>query len=808
MACWRQVVPAGRWSAGGAPPREAPARGPAGGARRLVVEQALADARLTAADVDAVEAHGDATVSGDLAEAAALAAAYGPGRPADRSLLVGTVKSRLGHTLAAAGLAGVIQTVTALRHGELPPTLRDAGQPSSRIDWDGGPLAPLTRRTPWPSTGRPRRAGVSAFGITGTNAHVILEQAPDGPDGPDEPAPGRDREPEAATAAPRQPVSVPLSLSGAGGPALRAQAARLRAFLAGDPPPALADVGLSLAVTRSALAHRAVVLGADRAELTAALDVLARDGSAPNVVVGTARDRGKTVFVFPGQGTQWPGMALGLLDASPVFAQHLRDCAAVIEQHVPWKVEAVLRAAPGAPPVTRIDVLQPVTFALNIALARLWQHHGIHPDAVIGHSQGEAAAAHVSGALTLDDAARIIIIRSRLFADHLAGHGAVASVQLPAQDLASHLAHHPDQLWIAGVNSPTATTVAGDLEPLTHLVDILTTRGIRARIIPDTVASHSPRVEPLRDRLLRELAFLRPRPATIPQYSTTRPDTLLAGPELTADYWYDNCHNPVAFAPTIHTLIDQGHHTYLEISAHPVLTAAIEHTAESRPAPAPVRTLGTLRRGDGGPERLNTALAEAWTNGLPVDWRPAFAGAAARRVDLPTYAFRRRRYWFEPSPAAVVRVADGAALTALWDAVDDGDEAGATRAFRLDGGSGAGALRELLPALTAWRRDQRIRATLASWRYRTAWRPLPEPDAAVLTGDWLLVAPAAAGEADAVAAALTRHGARIRRVDVDPYDPDAHRLATRLKEAGAARAAGVVSLLPTAGDPRDPAAGG
>nr|WP_007520159.1 type I polyketide synthase [Pseudofrankia saprophytica] len=789
--------------------------GSAARARRLVVEQALADARLTAAEVDAVEAHGDSTVSGDLAEATALAAAYGQGRPGDRALLVGTVKSRLGHTLAAAGLAGVIHTVTALRHGELPPTLHDADPPSPWIDWDGGPLAPLTRRTPWPSTGRPRRAGVSAFGITGTNAHVILEQAPAAPAAPDEldeSTPVRDPEPEAASPPPR-PVSLPLSLSGAGGPALRAQAARLRAFLAGDPSPAPADVGLSLAVTRSALAHRAVVLGADRTELTAGLDAVARGEPGPNAVTGVARERGKTVFVFPGQGTQWPGMALGLLDTNPVFAQHLRDCAAVIEQYVPWKVEAVLRAAPDAPPITRIDVLQPVILALNIALARLWQHHGIHPDAVIGHSQGEAAAAHISGALTLDDAARVIITRSRLFADHLAGHGAVASIQLPAHDLTHHLDQHPDQLWIAGVNSPAATTVAGDLEALDALVDALTARGIRARVIPDTVASHSPRVQPLRDLLLRELAFLKPRPAAIPQYSTTHPDTLLAGTELTADYWYDNCRNPVNFAPTIHTLLDQGHHTYLEIGTHPVLTAAIEHTAETHPAAAAILTLNTLRRGDGGPERLNTALAEAWTNGLPVDWRPAFAGTAARRVDLPTYAFRRRRYWFEPSSAAVPRVADGSALTALWDAVDDGDESGAAQALRLRGESGTGALRELLPALTAWRRDRRIRATLASWHYRTAWRPLPEPDAGMVAGDWLLVAPAAAGPADtadvdAVAAALIRHGARVPRIDVDPHDPDAQRLATRLKEAGAAKAAGVVSLLATAGDSRDPAADG
>uniref|UniRef100_A0AAU1ZSH9 Acyltransferase domain-containing protein n=1 Tax=Streptomyces sp. NBC_00093 TaxID=2975649 RepID=A0AAU1ZSH9_9ACTN len=778
---------------GSAVEQETTGSAPGGRARRRVIEQALSDARLAPSEVDAVEAHGDGTLAGDLAEATALAAAYGPDRDPARPLLVGTVKSSLGHTLAAAGLAGIVRTVMALRHGELPPTPY-VGTPSPHIDFADGPLALPADRTPWPQTGRPRRAGVSAFGITGTDAHVILEQAPE----PD-PAPEPER-----TAPPRGPVALPLPLSGAGEAALRAQAARLRAFLAADPAPDLADTGLSLAVTRSALTHRAVVLGEDRAELLAGLDALALDRPARNLVRGPAgaRERGKTVFVLPGQGGQWVGMAEELLATEPVFRQRFEECAQVIRRFVDWDPVRVLGDATA---LERIEVLQPVLFAVNIALAALWQAHGIHPDAVIGHSQGEIAAAHISGALTLDHATRIVLIRSQLFADHLTGHGAVASLQTTEENVLRHLAAYPDRLWIAGVNGPTAVTVAGDHDALEELVTTLTDQGVRARIVPSTVASHSPKVEPLRDRLLTALDFIQPRKAHLPHYSTAT-GAVLDGTELTPDYWYENCRRPVTFAPTIHTLLTTGHTTFIECGPHPVLTAAVEETAEAYGVE--VVALGTLRRGEGGRRRIGASLGEAWVRGLAVDWRPEFTGTAARRVDLPTYAFQHRRYWFEPESAAARQVGEGAASAALWNAVESGDAPGAADALRLGDGADAGALRELLPALTAWRRDRRIRTALDSWQYRSVWRPLPEPDSAVLPGDWLLVTPGASGTADAVATALARHGARVLRADVDPYDSDADRLAARLKDAGAAEATGVVSLLAMADDPHDPAAGG
>ncbi len=748
---------------------------PNGPSQQRVIRAALADARLAPADVDAVEAHGTGTPLGDPIEAQALQATYGRERAGGDPLWLGSVKSNIGHTQAAAGAASVIKMVQALRRGALPPTLH-AGNPSPHVDWEAGSVELLTETREWPRTGRPRRVGVSSFGISGTNAHVILEQAPGEPDDAEASVPAR--EPSDA-----DPVAAPLPLSAAEPAALRDQARRLATHLSLNPGLRRADVAHALATTRTALPHRAVVLGEG-------LDVLARGESGPNAVTGIARERGRTVFVFPGQGSQWPGMAVGLLDSTPEFAEALRACAAEVERHVPWRVEDVLRGAPGAPSLDRIEVLQPALFTVNVALARLWQHHGIHPDAVIGHSQGEIAAAHVAGALTLPDAARVVVVRSQLFADELTGHGAVASIQMSADDLAPLLDTYRGRLWIAGVNSPTAVTVAGDDDALDSLIDTLLARDVRARVIPSTVASHSPRVEPLRQRILDALDFVRPRPATIPHYSTALPDTLLAGTELTADYWYDNCRNPVNFAPTIHTLLNQGHHTYLEISTHPVLTAAIEQTAEAHGAD--VLALGTLRRGDGGPERLNTALAEAWTNGLPVTWP---APAHPRRVDLPTYPFQRKRYWVE-APAATAATAQDAAESGFWEAVENDDLTTLAATLELDDGA---ALSAVLPALATWRRGRVARSAADAWRYKVAWRPVTEPASVRLAGTWLLVVPEGHPEAAELAGRsaglLERHGAQVARLDVGTA-PGRAALASALDGSAAEAPVGVLSLLP------------
>ncbi|MFF1482622.1 type I polyketide synthase [Streptomyces sp. NPDC058301] len=755
---------------------------PNGPSQQRVIRAALNSARLTPADVDAVEAHGTGTPLGDPIEAQALQATYGQERAGEEPLWLGSVKSNIGHTQAAAGAASVIKMVQALQHGVLPQTLH-AETPSAIVDWDAGAVELLAEARQWPETGRPRRAGVSSFGISGTNAHVILEQAPA------EPAATAEEPPEDAA----ERAEVALRLSATTPDALRDQARQLAAHLSLHPELRRTDVAHALATTRAALPQRAVVLGDG-------LDALSRGESSPWVVTATAREWGRTVFVLPGQGSQWHGMAVELLDTTPVFADRLRQCAAVVERYVPWRVEAVLRGEPEAPSLERIEVLQPVLFAVNIALAAVWQAHGIHPDAVIGHSQGEIAAAHLSGALTLEDAARIVVVRSQIFADELTGHGAVASLQMTEDDVLPHLAPYTGRLWIAGVNGPTAVTVAGDNDALEELVTSVTAEGIRARIVPSTVASHSPKVEPLRERLLAALDFVQPTKATLPQYSTVN-GAVLDGTELTAAYWYENCRQPVSFAPTLHTLLADGHTTFIETSAHPVLTTAIEEIVDAAQGEALV--LATLRRGEGGPLRLNTSLAEAWVRGLPV--RPPVP-ARPRRVDLPTYPFQRKRYWVE---AAGDRPAGGTRDTVeagFWEAVENRDLEALAATLGLKDGEPLGAV---LPALADWRQGAAARSAADAWRYKAVWRPVAEPASVLLSGTWLLVAPQghaeAAALADRTAKTLERHGADVVRLDAGPA-PDRAELAQNIGTSTSGGVSGVVSLLaldetPAAGRP-------
>ncbi|MFI8235643.1 acyltransferase domain-containing protein, partial [Streptomyces sp. NPDC085900] len=423
---------------------------------------------------------------------------------------------------------------------------------------------------------------------------------------------------------------------------MRDQAVRLLAHAQAHPEVSVADLGLSLVTTRSVFDHRAVVVGTGRTELLAGIEGLTRDGAVTGVVTGHAAVSGKRVFVFPGQGSQWAGMAVELLDSSPVFAARLREVAGQVERWVPWHVEDVLRAVEGAASIERIEVVQPVLFTVHVALAQLWASHGVEPDAVVGHSQGEIAAACVSGALTVEDAARLIVLRSQLFAEHLVGHGAVASIALPRADVETRIATHGADLTVAGVNGPAQVTVAGEVEPLEDFVATLTADGVRARVIAATVASHSPQVEPLREQLTEQLAFLRPRPGRIPLYSTVTGEKL-DGSQLNADYWFDNCRHPVLFEPVVRSLLTDGYRVFVESSAHPVLTAPISEIAED--THTDIAVSGSLRRKEGGRERFLTSLGTLWTHGTTVDWTQSFTHHPAHTVDLPTYPFQHTRYW-------------------------------------------------------------------------------------------------------------------------------------------------------------------
>ncbi|MDH6134257.1 polyketide synthase 7 [Kitasatospora sp. MAA4] len=748
---------------------------PSGPSQQRVIQQALAAAKLTARDVDVVEAHGTGTRLGDPIEAQALLATYGQHRPADQPLWLGSVKSNIGHTLAAAGVAGVIKMAMAMQHGVLPRTLH-VDEPSPFVDWQSGAVQLLTTEREWPENDRPRRAGISAFGMSGTNAHLILEQAPA-------------EAPSSADTAP-VPAVVPLLLSARNASALRARAQQLRSHLAEHPDVPLADLGLSLATSRTALDQRAVLVGTDRDTVDAALAGLAGGEAAANLVQGAAGERDRVVFVFPGQGAQWAGMGAELLDTAPVFASRLRECAAAVEEHVDWSVEAVLRQLDGAPSLDDIQVVQPVLFSVMVALAELWRSHGIEPDAVVGHSQGEIAAACVSGALSLEDAARLVVLRSRIFAEELVGHGAVASVGLGSTELEPLMAPYGDRLSIAGLNSPSLVTVAGEPQALEELVATLTDAGVRARVIAATVASHCAQVEPLRERLLDLLSFVRPRAGRVPIYSTVTGE-VLDGSELTTEYWYENCRRPVSFEPAVRSLLADGFNLFVESSAHPVLMPSVAETVGD--AGGEAAAVGTLRRGRGGLEQFYTGLADAYVTGAAVDWAAVFAGTAARRVDLPTYPFQRQRYWAEPVQDRAAEHSDNLDAE-FWEVVERGDPGALAATLGL---ADSIALSEVLPALSARRQAVRQRRALDSWRYQLVWRPVTEPPAAQLTGTWLVAEPAggAPGLRTELLDTLKRRGATLLTVEV-PADTDRAALAEQLRAATAQTGvSGVLSLL-------------
>ncbi|MEU8188980.1 SDR family NAD(P)-dependent oxidoreductase, partial [Micromonospora carbonacea] len=607
---------------------------PNGPSQQRVIRQALANARLTPADVDAVEAHGTGTTLGDPIEAQALLATYGQDRPADRPLLLGSIKSNIGHTQAAAGVAGVIKMVMAMRHGLVPPTLH-VDEPSEHIDWTSGAVTLTTDAAPWPAVDRPRRAAVSSFGISGTNAHAIIEQAPAAapaprPERPATPSPGL-----VAAAA------VPLLVSARSARALRDQAARLRTRLADDPALDLVDLAYSLATGRAHHPYRQVTVAADRDSALAGLAAVAEADHHAGIPDGTP----KVVFVFPGQGSQWAGMALDLLESSPVFRNRMDQCAAELSRLVDWNPEDVLRGAPAAPPMDRVDVVQPLLFSVMVSLAEVWKACGVRPDAVIGHSQGEIAAACAAGALTLPDAMRLVVARSRgLLA--ISGLGGMVSVPLSAADTAQLIAPWAGALSVAAVNGAAVTVVSGDAGPVDELLATCAERDIRARRIAVDYASHCGHVEAVREDLAAALGTIEAHPTEVAFHSTVTGEPIDTV-ELDADYWYRNLREPVRLAPVVDALIAAGYRTFVEVSPHPVLKVVVQDALDRAAAGQPGVVVGSLRRDEHGPRQLLAALGDLHTAGVPVDWAAVLADTGASRVDLPTYAFQRERFWPE-----------------------------------------------------------------------------------------------------------------------------------------------------------------
>jgi acyl transferase domain-containing protein/NADPH:quinone reductase-like Zn-dependent oxidoreductase/acyl carrier protein len=609
---------------------------PNGPSQERVIRQALASAGLSASDVDAVEGHGTGTTLGDPIEAGALLGAYGAERSDGRPLWLGSVKSNIGHTQAAAGVAGVIKMVKALEHGALPKTLH-LSEPSTGVDWSTGSVSLLTEVQPWERGERVRRAAVSSFGISGTNAHLILEEAPVAI-ASEEPV---DSVAPAVGAGAAKVLLWPLSARGSGG--LRRQAVRLGDDLRdrGDLDPA--DVGLSLSA-RPALSDRAAVVGEDGEELRSGIEALAAGRQMAGVAVGVASSARRVVFVFSGQGGQWEGMGRDLLRRSPVFAAEMRRCDEALSEYVEWSVLDVLGGVSGAPDGAGLDVLQPALFAVTISLAALWRACGVEPSAVVGHSQGEVAAAYVAGGLSLRDAARVSALRGRMLAsiDH---EGAVVSVALGLEEARRRISRWSPHLSIASVNGPSTVGVAGDEEALEELLRTLEDDGVRARRVAGTPPSHCEKVERLREEALDLFSPVSPRSGDVPFYSTVTGGALeTAG--LDAGYWYKNMRREVRFQDAAEALLRSGSRLFLEVGPHPVLAVPLQETLDAcLGRDGDGRVVGSLRRQDGDLRRFMCSLGELWTAGAEVDWNAVFAGSDAAGVKLPTYAFARERFW-------------------------------------------------------------------------------------------------------------------------------------------------------------------
>ncbi|MFJ9692148.1 amino acid adenylation domain-containing protein [Kitasatospora sp. NPDC101183] len=604
---------------------------PSADAQVTLIERVCAEAGIEPGSLQYVEAHGTSTPVGDPIEAAALGRVLGRGRRAGERCYVGSVKTNIGHTEAAAGVAGLIKTALALKHRRIPPHI-NLERPNPAIDLAALPFEIPAAALEWPVHEGPARAGVNSFGFGGTNAHVLLEEAP-----------------EARPVAPvRGPACTVLPLSTRDAAGLPELAGAVRRELAEGAP--LADLGHTLAHRRQHLPERLAVAYSSRPELEEALAACERGEDHPALARGRARERGqrRLAWIFTGMGPQWWGMGRGLYETEPVYRAAVQEVDREVRDQAGWSLlEEMLRDEADSR-MAHTWLAQPANFALQVGLSALWRSRGVRPDVVAGHSTGEAAAFYEAGVYDLPDAVRVILTRSRL-QQRLAGTGAMIAAGLSEAEAERRLRPYRELASLAAVNSPSSVTLAGDTGAIGELAGQLAAEGVFVRALEVEVPYHSLLMDPIRDELLDGLAGIKPQRATLPLHLTGR-EGVAVGPELDAAYWWDNVRDTVRFRAVVERMAAEGVGVFLEVGPHPVLGHAIRETAEGAVG------LPSLRRQEDEPARFTRSLAELHTVGVELDW--TVLHPAGRPVPLPAYPWRRERYWTEPQAVRQVRLGE------------------------------------------------------------------------------------------------------------------------------------------------------
>jgi len=602
-------------------------------AQEAVLREAYRRAGVSPGDVQYVEAHGTGTLLGDPIEARALGRVLADGRAPENFCAIGSVKTNIGHCEAAAGVAGLIKVALALKHAEIPASLHFQ-EPNPHIPFDELPIRVQTKPGPWSAESGPPLAGVSSFGFGGTNAHVVLQQAPES------------RRKNRESAAGKSCYLLPLSARSP--EALQAVARMYQQFLATSEL-SLHDICYSAGARRSHNDHRMAVAGNSSQQLIEGLDAFLKGETRAGLTSGrkALANRKKLAFVFSGQGSQWFGMGRTLLHNEPVFREVIERCELALRPHTDWSLIAELAGTDAAESrLNDVDVIQPALFAVQVALAALWRSWGIEPDAVVGHSMGEVAAAYVAGALSLEDAALIICTRSKLV-KRTVGQGAMASVELSIEDARRAIAGYEDRVSIAVSTSPTSTVLSGDPTALAEILEQLKSRDIFCRMVKVDFASHSPQMDPLRGELLHALEEVLPHTASVPIYSTVL-DSVANGSEFDALYWARNLREPVLFSGSVQRLLEDGYDTFLEISAHPILLSGIQQGLHHSGVAGAV--LASIRREEDEHTAMLRSLGQLYSSGYAMDWSRIYP-ERGECVRLPSYPWQRQRCWLEPGAA-------------------------------------------------------------------------------------------------------------------------------------------------------------